>query len=92
MTPAERRDKALALVRDRRAAYIEVFGSEVGSAAVVRADLEQFCRMKESTFHPDARVHALMEGRREYALRVQDHLTLTDEELLMRYGGEKLIS
>ena len=87
MTPEEKRDKALAFIRERKASYLETFGAAGASAAML--DLAAFCRAGATTFHPDSHVHALIEGRREAWLRIQDHLTLTDEELLRRYGGEK---
>lgn len=43
----------------------------------VLADLARFCRAGESTFHPDARVHAVLEGRREVWLRIQKYLRLS---------------
>jgi hypothetical protein len=53
--------------------------------ADVLEDLSRFCRGKESTFHPDPRVHALQEGRREVLLRILDYLTLSPEELLKKH-------
>lgn len=64
--------------------YQVVFGSPVGQR--VLADLAKFCRAHVSTFHADARVHAVAEGRREVWLRIQQHLQLTDEQLYALYG------
>lgn len=47
----------------------------------VLADLAQFCRANETTFHENERAHVLAEGRREVWLRISKHLHLTDEEL-----------
>jgi hypothetical protein len=51
----------------------------------VLKDLAKFCRAHESTFHKDPRAHAVMEGRREVWLRIQNQLNLTDEELWALY-------
>lgn len=59
------------------------------SAEAVLEDLAKFCRASESTFHPDPRVHAVLEGRREVWLRIRDHLDLDNENLWQRYGGSK---
>ena len=37
--------------------------------------------------HPDARVHAVAEGRREVWLRIAQHLNLSEENLWRAYGG-----
>lgn len=50
-------------------AYRKTFTGKYGQ--IVAEDLARFCRDKESTFHPDARVHALGEGRREVWLRIE---------------------
>lgn len=47
----------------------------------VLADLAKFCRAGESTFHPDPRVHAVLEGRREVWLRIQKYLRLTAADI-----------
>lgn len=52
-------------------------------------DLERFCRAKQSTFHENARMHAVLEGRREVYLRIMDHVTLTIEELIEKTLGEE---
>jgi hypothetical protein len=48
----------------------------------VEADLRRFCRAGVSTFHPDPRVHAMLEGRREVFLRIEQFSTLTTEEII----------
>jgi hypothetical protein len=68
----------------RRYAYVKTFNGPLGQE--VLADLVKFCRARESTFHPDPRVHAVLEGRREVFLRIQQHLQLTDDELWTIYG------
>jgi len=77
-------DRMRRFLAGRRTAYVQTFRGP--SADVVLADLAKFCRARESTFHPDARVHALAEGRREVFLRIQNHLQLSDDQLLDLYG------
>ena len=69
----------------RRHAYRATFKGPL--AEDVLADLAQFCRAHQSTFLPDARAHAVLEGRREVWLRIQNHLKLTDEQLWSLYSG-----
>lgn len=65
----------------RRNAYLRLFNLENRDVQFVLQDLAKFCRAHESTFHPDERTHALLEGRREVFQRIQQHLNLTEEEL-----------
>lgn len=60
-------------------AFRLAFGSPAGQA--VLADLAPFCRAAETCFHPDPRVHAVAEGRREVWLRIQQFLHLTEEDI-----------
>lgn len=55
----------------------------------VLADLEEFCRAKDTCFHADPRVHAVLEGRREVFLRIKKHLDLSTEELIEYYTQQK---
>ena len=75
--------KILDRVRDyisrRRNAYCKTFLTPHGEEVLI--DLAIFCRARETTFHTDARLHAVAEGRREVWLRIQKHLQLTDEQL-----------
>lgn len=64
---------------NRKRNYQTTFAG-VGGEAVL-ADLARFCRADESTFNTDARVAALMEGRREVWLRITKHLNLSPDEL-----------
>lgn len=70
----------------RRQAYLAVFNPENESARIVLEDLTNFCRGDKSTFHPKARVHAVLEGRREVFLRIKEHTDLPLEEFLKRKG------
>lgn len=73
----------IAKVRDyicrRRLAYVRTFDTPFGQE--VLADLAKFCRANDSCFNPDARLHAVAEGRREVWLRISRHLNLSDEQL-----------
>jgi hypothetical protein len=77
---------AKVFLADRQRAYLVTFNGEFAKA--VLADLEAFCRARQSTFRTDAREHALLEGRREVFLRLEDHLRLNLDELIAKYGGK----
>lgn len=77
-------EKARDFLASRRQAYVKTFDGR--HADTVLRDLAKFCRASESAFHPDARVHAVMEGRREVWLRIQNHLNLSDDQLMEIYG------
>jgi hypothetical protein len=78
-------EKVRIALGNRRYAYRSVFKGP--NADIVLKDLMRFCRMHESTFHPDPRAHALAEGRREVILRICHHLQLSPEELWALYSG-----
>ena len=80
----EKFGKALDFLRARSQSYKLVFGSPAGDR--VLADLAKFCRANDTTFHADPRVHAVLEGRREVWLRIQNHLRLNPEQLLSIYA------
>lgn len=82
MSDAER---ALAYVLERKRAYQQACGSE--TTRVMMEDLAWFCRADRTCFDLDARKHAMAEGRRQVYLRIQEHLTLTPEQLVQLYGG-----
>lgn len=48
----------------------------------VLRSLRQFCRADVSTFDADPRVHALLEGRREVWIEIQNTLHLSDAQLI----------
>ena len=85
MTPSELLDKLRIALGDRRHAYRTTFKGPL--ADVVLKDLARFCRAHESTFHADARAHAVAEGRREVWLRIQNHLQLSPDQLWELYSG-----
>lgn len=72
-------------LQNRRKSYQRTFNKESQDAIAVIADLAKFCRANESTFDPDPRIHALLEGRKEVWLRIQQHLQLTEEQLWLLY-------
>lgn len=82
-------EKARQLLVARRRAYLQVFNPNNVFLAEVMADLARFCRAEESAFHQDPRAHALLEGRREVYLRIQDHLKLSEEEFLKKFGRKE---
>lgn len=72
------------ILERRRQAYVSVFDTPNGE--VVIADLARFCRASESTFDPDPRIAANLDGRREVFLRVQEHIQLSQEQLYRMKG------
>ncbi len=84
---AELKDKLRAFIYTRQWNYKQTFKGPV--AETVLRDLARFCRANTSTFHPDARLHAMAEGRREVWLRIQSHLNLTPAELFRLSTGEE---
>jgi len=72
----------------RKRAFRIVFGGPSGQ--MVLQDLLIFCRATETCFDPDPRKHAVLEGRREVWLRIQQHLNLTQEQLYTLYNGKTL--
>jgi len=82
--PQRIKQHVLRFLRNRQQAYQTTFLNPVGER--VLQDLAKFCRATESTFHPDPRMSAILEGRREVWLRIQHHLQLTDDQLWEIYG------
>lgn len=76
----QRREAQRALAQ----AYREVFSGPKGD--LVLRDMARFCRATESTFHPDPRLAAQLDGRREVWLRIQENVQLTDEQLFALKG------
>lgn len=81
-------DKAKLYLFRRRTAYVKTFDGPV--AEEVLADLARFCRAHKPTFHPDPRVAAQLDGRREVWLRIQQHLQLSDDDLWRLMGRPDL--
>lgn len=73
----------------RQRQYQAVFDKESPMSEAVLKDLAKFCRANESTFDPDQRVHAVLEGRREVWLRIKQHLDLSSQDLFELLTGTK---
>lgn len=71
----------------RQQAYQATFAQDSPTSDAVIADLARFCRADRSSFHPDPRVHALLEGRREVYLRIYDHVKLKQDDFWKKYGN-----
>lgn len=82
--------RALDFVRGRKATYQLTFNNPHGHAVLI--DLAKFCRAAETCFHPDPRLHAVAEGRREVWLRIAQHLNLSSEQLYALYEGRIAIT
>lgn len=68
----------------RKQQYQRTFSGVNGEA--VLEDLARFCRANETTFLPDARASAVLEGRREVWLRIQHHLNLSPDQLVALFN------
>ncbi len=79
--------QAQGVVAYRQQAYVRVFSLEHNKfAEEVLRDLSEFCRARKSTFHEDPRMHAVLEGRREVWLRIEEHLNLSPTDLYKLKG------
>jgi len=86
MTPRQEwLEQLRGILGGRRHAYQQTFKGPLGET--VLKDLAWFCRAHDSTFHEDARAHAVAEGRREVWLRIEKHLRLSPEKLWEFYQG-----
>lgn len=84
----ETRDKAKWILLNRQKMYQVVFNEESIFAKRVLKDLARFCKANETTFHEDPRIHAVLEGRREVFLRILNHINLTSEQFLKKFGKD----
>lgn len=76
-------------LRRRRQAYQLTFQPDNYAAQQVLIDLARFCRANQTTFHEDARISAVLQGRHEVWLRISSHLHLTSEQLFALYNGNQ---
>jgi len=74
--------RAVDVIRRRKAAFRETFDENNLSNQMVMEDLARFCRAGQTTFHADARIDALLQGRKEVWLRIANHLGLDETELV----------
>lgn len=90
MLSEERRNRLMTFFTSRKKAYQFTFDNDVQRIEnqIVLRDLAKFCRANDTTFHPDPRVHAALEGRREVWLRIQQYLELTPEQLIELFGKD----
>jgi len=77
-------DKIKDVIFNRQRHYRLTFDNASGREVLL--DLARFCRAHESTFNPDARVAAQLDGRREVWLRIQQHLEMDSETLWSLYN------
>lgn len=73
--------KSVEILRQAYARWMEGNASE-DDMKVVEFDLRRFCRADVSSFNPDSRAHALLEGRREVWLRIHQFSTLTTDQII----------
>lgn len=73
----------------RQRDYLVTFDKKNLAAQAVLKDLSVFCKANDSSFHPDQRVNAIYEGRREVWLRIQKHLNLSTEDLWEIYNKKR---
>lgn len=65
----------------RKVAYSRVFDVDNVFTKEVLKDLAKFCRAHDTTFSADPRLHAVLEGRREVWLRIQEYLQLDLDDI-----------
>jgi hypothetical protein len=81
-------ERVKTLLSSRKLAYQRTFEAEGVDCKIVLKDLAKFCHADDTAFHPDPRVHAVLEGRREVWLRIQKYLKLTPDQLWDLYRKE----
>lgn len=82
-------DHDMDILKERKRAFQLAFGESNPAGQAVLADLRAFCRADATCFHADPRIHAVLEGRREVWLRVQEYLSCSVEELFARKTGNR---
>ncbi len=75
------------MFRRRKVDYQVALTSPAGQAVLI--DLAKFCRANDTCFNEDARLHAVLEGRREVWLRIQKYLNLTPDQLYALHAGHQ---
>jgi hypothetical protein len=79
-------DRTLAELAELQQAYNICLGAGVATSMVLE-DLAKFCRADQSCFDADPRIHAVLEGRREVWLRIQEYRTQKPEDILVKLNG-----
>lgn len=75
----------------RAFSYNRVFDRKSPYTQEVLKDLARFCRAHETSFMSDARAHAVLEGRREVWLRIQEYLNLSVDEIYELHKIKEII-
>lgn len=83
---SEKESAAKEFLVGRQNAYKRVFTLESKDVEVILKDLMKFCRVIESTFHPDPRIAAQLDGRREVFLRIMQHTKMSQDQLWVLLG------
>lgn len=86
-TETPNQDAALKHLIARQGAYKRFWaGKPIGDdLAIVHADMKMFCRGGTTPWDADPRIHALITGRYEVWLRIQQHVTMSEAELVEAY-------
>lgn len=79
--------EAKSILATRQQAYRQTFSSPVGQ--LVLSDLAKYCRAGRSTFHPNSRVSAFQEGRKDVFEKIAKYMNLTTDELYESIRREK---
>lgn len=77
----------IAYFTDTKRAFMLTFQLTQPANIMVLTNLAKFCRANESTFHPDARIAANLDGRREVWLHIQKYLSLSPEQIAQLSAG-----
>jgi hypothetical protein len=80
-------DNTLLFLRDRKTAYQLKFGNKDGATRLIMADLVKFTHWREGAFHKDQRVTDRLLGRQDVLRRINEHIGLTDRQLMVLYNG-----
>lgn len=79
--------EALNFFRNKTQDYNLTFQLTQPANIHVLMDLARFCRANESTFNPDPRIAANLDGRREVWLHIQKYLHLSEEQIIQLASG-----
>lgn len=80
-------ENTLIFLRDRKTAYSLTFSKNKGATRLVMADLVKFSKWQEGAFHKDQRVTDRLLGRQDVIRRINEHLNLSDTQLMALYNG-----
>lgn len=84
--------RKLAFLEGRRLAYVAtlIHGNATPEQRKrVVDDIKRFARGDNTVFHENDRIHALLTGRQEVFVRINDHLTMTLDQLVDKYDPPK---